>query len=117
MREACFIVALKGLGIPAEQAILPSIVCGLSVLIVGLPGGVVWCTHGRRPTRDKRWLGRPFSRLPYAIAVRRAPPRLRVRRNLGHAARATAAQPSVCFVVPCYNEEDNVAVTVGSVRG
>lgn len=28
-----------------------------------------------------------------------------------------AAQPSVCFVVPCYNEEDNVAATVESVRG
>ena len=25
-------------------------------------------------------------------------------------------QPSICFVVPCYNEEDNVAPTVGSIR-
>src|SRR5262245_57870328 len=66
MREACFIVALKGLGIPAEQAILPSIVFGLSVLIAALPGGVVWLTHGRRPARDKRWLEHRFARLPYA---------------------------------------------------
>jgi uncharacterized membrane protein YbhN (UPF0104 family) len=117
MREACFIVALKGLGIPAEQAILPSIIFGLGVLVAALPGGLVWLTHGRQSARDKRWFDHRFERLPYAIAMRPRSPKLRVRRNPRHAVRTLAAQPSICFVVPCYNEEDNVAVTVGSIRG
>jgi cellulose synthase/poly-beta-1,6-N-acetylglucosamine synthase-like glycosyltransferase len=26
------------------------------------------------------------------------------------------ATPTFCFVIPCFNEEDNVGATVGSVR-
>src|SRR5205814_8329754 len=48
MREAGLIVALGGLGVPPEEAIVPSIIFGIGILLVALPGGIVWLASGRR---------------------------------------------------------------------
>jgi glycosyltransferase 2 family protein len=53
MREACFIVALGSIGIPPEQAIVPSVLFGLCVLLVALPGGIVWLVQRRQSAREQ----------------------------------------------------------------
>jgi glycosyltransferase 2 family protein len=42
VREGAMVMALQGFGIPAEVAVVPSILFGLGVLIVTLPGAIVW---------------------------------------------------------------------------
>src|SRR6266436_2115162 len=52
VREFGFVVVLAGFGIPAEAALATSLLVGLCLIIVGLPGGLLWLT-GRdipRPT-------------------------------------------------------------------
>jgi glycosyltransferase 2 family protein len=44
VREGAMVVALHGFGVPAEQALLPSILFGLCAAIATLPGGIVWVT-------------------------------------------------------------------------
>jgi glycosyltransferase 2 family protein len=42
VREGVMVVALHGLGIPAEEAILPPILFGLCAAVASLPGGLFW---------------------------------------------------------------------------
>jgi glycosyltransferase 2 family protein len=44
VRELGFVVVLAGFGIPAEAALAASLLVGLCMLVVGLPGGLVWLT-------------------------------------------------------------------------
>ena len=46
--EGGLIFALGSLGIPAEEAIVPSLVFGLGILLVTLPGALVWLAN-RKP--------------------------------------------------------------------
>jgi len=48
LREASFVVALATFAVRPEEAILPSVLFGLGVLIVTLPGGVVWLVNRNR---------------------------------------------------------------------
>lgn len=54
MREACFIVALGSIGIPPEQAIVPSVLFGLCILLVALPGGLIWLMQRRQSITAQR---------------------------------------------------------------
>jgi len=47
LREASFVVALAGFGIRPEEAVIPPILFGLGVLIVTLPGGMIWWANRR----------------------------------------------------------------------
>jgi glycosyltransferase 2 family protein len=51
LREASFVVALAGFAIPPEEAIIPPILFGLGVLVVTLPGGIVWLMNRQRASR------------------------------------------------------------------
>jgi len=42
VREAGLVFILAGFGIPAEAALATSLLMGLSLIIVGLPGGLIW---------------------------------------------------------------------------
>ncbi len=44
VRELGFVVVLAGFGIPPETALATSLLVGLCMIIVGLPGGLVWLT-------------------------------------------------------------------------
>jgi uncharacterized membrane protein YbhN (UPF0104 family) len=44
VRELGFVVVLAGFGIPAETALAASLLIGLCMIVVGLPGGLVWLT-------------------------------------------------------------------------
>jgi uncharacterized protein (TIRG00374 family) len=48
LREGVLILALASLGIPAEEAIVPSLIFGLAILLVTLPGALVWLAN-RKP--------------------------------------------------------------------
>ncbi len=48
LREGVLIFALASLGIPPEEAIVPSLIFGLGILVVTLPGALVWLAN-RRP--------------------------------------------------------------------
>jgi glycosyltransferase 2 family protein len=48
LREGVLIFALASLGIPAEEAIVPSLIFGLGILLVTLPGALVWLAN-RKP--------------------------------------------------------------------
>jgi hypothetical protein len=48
LREASFAVALASFGIRPEEAIIPPILFGLGVLVVTLPGGIIWWAKRRR---------------------------------------------------------------------
>src|SRR5262245_6854437 len=48
LREASFVVALATFGIRPEEAILPPVIFGLGVLIVTLPGGLIWLAKRKR---------------------------------------------------------------------
>jgi glycosyltransferase 2 family protein len=48
VREASFVVALAAFSVRPEEAIIPSILFGLGLLIVTLPGGIVWLAN-RKP--------------------------------------------------------------------
>ena len=44
VRELGFVVVLAGFGIPAEAALATSLLVGLCLIAVGLPGGLLWLT-------------------------------------------------------------------------
>jgi len=48
LREAGFVVALATFGIRPEEALLPPVIFGLGVLVVTLPGGVIWLANRKR---------------------------------------------------------------------
>jgi uncharacterized protein (TIRG00374 family) len=50
VREGVMVVGLGYAGVAAEQAVALSILFGLLVLIIALPGGLVWIVAGRRLT-------------------------------------------------------------------
>ncbi len=52
LRETAMALALHAFGVPAEQAVLPSIAFGLLFLVVSLPGGLIWMADGRKDRRD-----------------------------------------------------------------
>ena len=45
VRELGFVVVLAGFGIPAEAALAASVLVGLCMIVVGLPGGLLWLTE------------------------------------------------------------------------
>jgi len=45
IREASFVFGLASFGIPPEEAIIPPIIFGLGVLMVTLPGGIIWLAN------------------------------------------------------------------------
>ena len=42
VRELGFVVVLAGFGIPAEAALAASLLVGLCMIVIGLPGGLLW---------------------------------------------------------------------------
>ena len=44
VRELVFVVVLAGFGIPAEAALAASLLVGLCMIVIGLPGGLLWLT-------------------------------------------------------------------------
>jgi glycosyltransferase 2 family protein len=44
LRELGLVVVLAGFGIPSEAALTTSLLVGLCMVVVGLPGGLVWLT-------------------------------------------------------------------------
>ena len=44
VRELGFVVVLAGFGIPAEAALAASLLFGMCMIVVGLPGGLLWLT-------------------------------------------------------------------------
>jgi uncharacterized protein (TIRG00374 family) len=50
VREGVMVVGLGYAGVAAEQAVALSLLFGFLVLVVALPGGLVWMIAGRRPT-------------------------------------------------------------------
>jgi glycosyltransferase 2 family protein len=44
LRELGFVVVLAGFGVPAEAALAASLLVGLCMIVVGLPGGLLWLT-------------------------------------------------------------------------
>jgi hypothetical protein len=44
VREAVLVVALAPFGVPAETALVASVLLGLCLIVVGLPGGLIWLT-------------------------------------------------------------------------
>ena len=47
LREGILILALQNLGIPPDQAIVPSLVFGFGVMLAALPGGFIWFANRR----------------------------------------------------------------------
>jgi hypothetical protein len=45
VREAVLVVALAPFGVPAEAALVASVLLGLCLIVVGLPGGLIWLTN------------------------------------------------------------------------
>ena len=50
VRELGSVVVLAGFGIPAEAALATSLLIGLCLIVVGLPGGLLWLTGRDMPT-------------------------------------------------------------------
>lgn len=48
LREGILILALRNLGISADEAIVPSLVFGFGVMLAALPGGFIWYAHRRQ---------------------------------------------------------------------
>jgi uncharacterized membrane protein YbhN (UPF0104 family) len=45
VREAGMVVILSGFGVPAEAALAISILMGLTLIVIGLPGGLIWLAN------------------------------------------------------------------------
>jgi uncharacterized membrane protein YbhN (UPF0104 family) len=45
VREAVLVVALASFGVPAEAALAASVLLGFCLIVVGLPGGLIWLTN------------------------------------------------------------------------
>jgi hypothetical protein len=58
VREGAMVVALHGLGIPAEEALLPSVLFGLCAVIATLPGAIFWVSTRKPSTRMRSASGR-----------------------------------------------------------
>jgi len=57
VREAALVIFLGALGIPGETALAASLCIGLSQILVGLPGGLIWLSNwdfGRWSAIDRR---------------------------------------------------------------
>jgi glycosyltransferase 2 family protein len=55
LREGVLILALARLGVPPEEAIVPSLIFGLGILVVTLPGAWVWLTNRKLdPAKDEQ---------------------------------------------------------------
>jgi uncharacterized membrane protein YbhN (UPF0104 family) len=52
VREGAMVVALRGFGIPTEEALLPSILFGLCAVTATLPGAIFWIST-RRPSTGR----------------------------------------------------------------
>jgi uncharacterized membrane protein YbhN (UPF0104 family) len=52
VREGAMLVALRGFGIPTEEALLPSILFGLCAVTATLPGGIFWIST-RKPSTGR----------------------------------------------------------------
>lgn len=52
VREGVMVVGLGYAGVAAEQAVALSILFGFLVLVVALPGGLIWMITDRRPTEN-----------------------------------------------------------------
>jgi uncharacterized membrane protein YbhN (UPF0104 family) len=52
VREGAMVVALQGLGVPSEEALLSSILFGLCAVTATLPGAIVWIST-RRPLASR----------------------------------------------------------------
>jgi uncharacterized membrane protein YbhN (UPF0104 family) len=62
VREAGMVVILAGLGVPAEAALAISVLTGLGLVVIGLPGGLIWLTDwdvARPRPRTADGLARP----------------------------------------------------------
>jgi hypothetical protein len=53
LREASLIVLLGDLGVPAGQAVIPSLIFGFSLIVVTLPGGLLWLANRDRARSRK----------------------------------------------------------------
>lgn len=57
VREAAMVAALSAVGVPASQSVAMSICYGLGMIIVSVPGGVLWLyarrPHPETPVQDK----------------------------------------------------------------
>ena len=42
VREAAMVVVLAGFGVPAAAALAISVLMGLALIVLGLPGGLIW---------------------------------------------------------------------------
>jgi hypothetical protein len=54
LREAVLVVALGWFGIPAEEALATSLLFGFCLILVGLPGGVIWLADWDIAPRRRR---------------------------------------------------------------
>lgn len=52
LREGVLIFALASLAIPAEEAIVPSLIFGLGILLVTLPGALIWLANRKPDAAD-----------------------------------------------------------------
>ena len=44
VREVVLVIALASFGVPAEAALATSVLLGLCLIIIGVPGGLLWLT-------------------------------------------------------------------------
>ena len=66
VREVVLVVALAPFGVPLEAALATSVLLGLCLIAIGLPGGLIWLTD---------WdIARPFTEggEPVDVAARQA---------------------------------------------
>jgi len=52
VREGAMVVALHGLGVPPEEALLSSILFGLCAVTATLPGAIFWVS-ARKPSTSR----------------------------------------------------------------
>jgi uncharacterized membrane protein YbhN (UPF0104 family) len=57
VREAALVVALASFGVPAEAALVTSVLLGLCLIVVGLPGGLIWLGNWdiAQPSANRRF--------------------------------------------------------------
>lgn len=61
VREGAMVAALSVVGVPAHQSLALSVLYGLSLIVVGLPGGAIWLHSRSVPVRQ-------VSRFSYPVA-------------------------------------------------